>query len=350
MSSKDFPSLKNGNTSTNTRSSASSVLKSGAVCLAFLILGFQICLFIQHSVRLKVEASRDRPDTVFVYLHEPSGSPSAASPRSEFAGGLPSSFAAASSPRSESVGGSSSSSPADPSSPRSESVGGRVSAAIRIERRNASHSPSIQKIRSRKVENFPFDPNTVSVEDLQRLGFSQKQALSIEAYRSKGGRFRRKEDFARSYVVSDSVYERLAPYIEIPLLDINRADSAAFDALPGIGPYFAAKMVSYRRALGSYSCKEQLLEIYNFGQERYDKLKDLVCCSPPANPFALWSLPADSLRMHPHIRTFEAARAIVFFRDHNPKDKWTLEALLDAGILAQEQYSGLSRCTLAPVP
>lgn len=200
------------------------------------------------------------------------------------------------------------------------------------------------------MENFPFDPNTVSVEDLQRLGFSQKQALSIEAYRSKGGRFRRKEDFARSYVVSDSVYERLAPYIEIPLLDINRADSAAFDALPGIGPYFAAKMVSYRRALGSYSCKEQLLEIYNFGQERYDKLKDLVCCSPPANPFALWSLPADSLRMHPHIRTFEAARAIVFFRDHNPKDKWTLEALLDAGILAQEQYSGLSRCTLAPVP
>lgn len=302
------------------------------MCLAFLILGFQICLFIQHSVRLKVEASRDRPDTVFVYLHEPPGSPSAASPRSESAGGLSSSF------------------PADPSSPRSESIGGQVSAAIRIERRNASHSPSIQKIRSRKVENFPFDPNTVSVEDLQRLGFSQKQALSIEAYRSKGGRFRRKEDFARSYVVSDSVYERLAPYIEIPLLDINRADSAAFDALPGIGPYFAAKMVSYRRALGSYSCKEQLLEIYNFGQERYDKLKDLVCCSPPANPFALWSLPADSLRMHPHIRTFEAARAIVFFRDHNPKDKWTLEALLDAGILAQEQYSGLSRCTLAPVP
>lgn len=302
------------------------------MCLAFLILGFQICLFIQHSVRLKVEASRDRPDTVFVYLHEPSGSPSVASPRSESTtGGLPSSFAAA-------------------SSPRSDSAGGRVSAAIRIERRNASHSPSIQKIRSRKVENFPFDPNTVSVEDLQRLGFSQKQALSIEAYRSKGGRFRRKEDFARSYVVSDSVYERLAPYIEIPLLDINRADSAAFDALPGIGPYFAAKMVSYRRALGSYSCKEQLLEIYNFGQERYDKLKDLVCCSPPANPFALWSLPADSLRMHPHIRTFEVARAIVFFRDHNPKDKWTLEALLDAGILTQEQYSGLSRCTIAPVP
>lgn len=333
------------------------------MCLAFLILGFQICLFIQHSVRLKVEASRDRPDTVFVYLHEPSGSPSAASPRSESAlagsestGGLPSSFAAASSPRnesalagSESAGGLTSSFAAS-SSPRNESAGGRVSAAIRIERRNASHSPSIQKIRSRKVENFPFDPNTVSVEDLQRLGFSQKQALSIEAYRSKGGRFRRKEDFARSYVVSDSVYERLAPYIEIPLLDINRADSAAFDALPGIGPYFAAKMVSYRRALGSYSCKEQLLEIYNFGQERYDKLKDLVCCSPPANPFALWSLPADSLRMHPHIRTFEAARAIVFFRDHNPKDKWTLEALLDAGILTQEQYSGLSRCTLAPVP
>ena len=84
----------------------------------------------------------------------------------------------------------------------------------------------------RNVESFPFDPNTVSVEDLCRLGFSLKQAPSIDNYRRKGGRFRRKSDFAKSYVVSDSIYRRLEPYVDIPLVDLNEADSAAFDALP----------------------------------------------------------------------------------------------------------------------
>ena len=39
----------------------------------------------------------------------------------------------------------------------------------------------------RTYESFAFDPNTVSVADLQRLGLSERQAESIENYRSKGG-------------------------------------------------------------------------------------------------------------------------------------------------------------------
>ena len=74
-------------------------------------------------------------------------------------------------------------------------------------------------------------------------------------YRNKGGKFRRKSDFARSFVVSDSIYKRLEPYIDIPLIDLNLADSAAFDSLPGIGGWFASKMLAYRKELGGYSYK-----------------------------------------------------------------------------------------------
>ena len=45
-------------------------------------------------------------------------------------------------------------------------------------------------------ERFAFDPNTISADSLQRLGFSAKQAQSILKYRSKGGKFRYKEDFS----------------------------------------------------------------------------------------------------------------------------------------------------------
>ena len=199
---------------------------------------------------------------------------------------------------------------------------------------------------TRRVESFRFNPNTVSVEDLVRLGFSEKQAAAIDNYRTKGGRFRRKADFAKSFVVADSVYRRLEPYIVIPRLDLNRADSAALDALPGIGPWYVARILEHRAALGGYSYPEQLMDIYRFDREKYDALSDLVYCSQPA-PYALWALPADSLRLHPYIRSRQTARAIVLFRDNTPRDEWSVEALGAAGILPPEDASRLGRCVIA---
>ena len=58
------------------------------------------------------------------------------------------------------------------------------------ERRYGSHSPRAESVREnlprKRVESFRFDPNTVSVEDLCRLGFTPKQAQSIDNYRKKG--------------------------------------------------------------------------------------------------------------------------------------------------------------------
>jgi DNA uptake protein ComE-like DNA-binding protein len=178
-----------------------------------------------------------------------------------------------------------------------------------------------------------------------RLGFSEKQAQSILNYREKGGRFRRPADFAKSYVVADSVFERLQPYIDIPRLDINKADSAAFEALPGIGPYFASKMVSYRTSLGGYSYPEQLLDIYYFDRDKYDGLKDLITCSAP-DPFPIWTLPEADLARHPYISKAEA-HAVVLYREHQPREAWTVEGLGKAGIFSGEHLEKLSRCVLA---
>ena len=175
------------------------------------------------------------------------------------------------------------------------------------------------------------------------MGFTIKQAESIDNYRKKGGVFRRKEDFAKSYVVSESAYSRLEAYIDIPLVDLNVADSAAFDALPGIGGWFAAKMIEYRDKLGGYTCIEQLMEIYRFDQDKFDALSDLVCVRNPVY-YPLWSLPADSLRQHPHIRNYETAKSIVLFRDNNAPDEWTVQNLCKAGILSEDDAMRLSRC------
>ena len=146
-------------------------------------------------------------------------------------------------------------------------------------------------------------------------------------------------------MVADSVFERLEPFISIPRIDINKADSAAFETLPGIGPYFASKMVSYRTSLGGYSHPEQLLEIYHFDREKYDGLKDLITCSPPT-PYPIWTLSERELARHPYISRDEA-HSIVLYRTHQPPETWTAEGLNRAGILSAEHYAKLSRCVLA---
>lgn len=282
----------------------------GIVAMVFLIIGYQVALFVHRAAVMKIEANRDRPDTVYVYeTIVASGTGSAASRK------------AASTPP-------------------------------RTVKKKTDHSPVVTSVRentrSRKVESFRFNPNTASEEDFFRLGFTIKQARSIINYREKGGRFRRKEDFSKSFVVSDSVYRRLESYIDIPLIDLNLADSAAFDALPGIGGWFASKMVAHREALKGYSYKEQLMDIWKFDSQKYDGLKDLVVISDEnVTPYPLWTYPPDSLRKHPYIRNYETARAIVLFRENNPKDSWTVQALADVGVLSPESAQKLGRCAIA---
>ena len=280
---------------------------TGVIAVVFMIIGYQTALFVHQAALMKITANRDEPDTVYVYQE-----------------------------RNVSGHGSYSSSDGPAKSVR----------------KNAGHSSRAQAVRdnvpTRNVESFRFNPNTVTEEELCRLGFSPKQAASIAEYRNKGGRFRRKSDFARSFVVSDSIYRRLEPYVDIPLIDLNLADSAAFDSLPGIGGWFASKMVAYRKELGGYSYKEQLMDIWKFDREKYDKLSDLITLDPiHVRPYPLWTHTADSLRLHPYIRNYETARAIVIYRENNPPDSCTVQALERAGILPPDLADKLSRCVIA---
>ncbi len=87
--------------------------------------------------------------------------------------------------------------------------------------------------KTQTVHLFAFDPNTIPLDSLCLLGFSPKQAQTIINYRNKGGIFRKKEDFARMYVVSEERYAQLSSYIFIPTEQMkrrpvaNRADSAS---------------------------------------------------------------------------------------------------------------------------
>jgi hypothetical protein len=109
-------------------------------------------------------------------------------------------------------------------------------------------------------------------------------------------------------------------------------------------------MLEYRTRLGGYSYKEQLMDIWKFDQAKFDALSDLITVSPEhVTPYPLWILPADSLRLHPYIRNYETARAIVLFRESTPPSEWTVDALQQAGILTPDAAAKLSKCVVEGV-
>lgn len=338
----------------------SASFKVGAIALAFLIVGYQSSLFIHKAALLRIAANRDHPDTVFVADEalverifgmvpgSPSDGDSGYRNGSRGSGGSRKQNGSYdhSRARGSNSGSGNDGSISNPRNdgPISDGKGGSV-----VIGRSGSHSDLARKAYdaspSRRVESFRFNPNTATMDDFQRLGFTERQAQSIMNYREKGGQFRRKSDFAKSYVVADSVFERLEPFIDIPLLDINAADSAAFDALPGIGPYFAAKMVSHRADLGGYSYPEQLMDIYRFDQEKFDALADLIVVGP-SDSLSLWTLDEAALARHPYIDK-RAAHGIVLFRNNNSNSSLTVDALIAAGILSPIEGSKLARCRIA---
>ena len=161
---------------------------------------------------------------------------------------------------------------------------------------------------NRKTEMFIFNPNNLSRQDWSRLGLSDKQIDVIKKYESKGGKFKKKEDFKKMYCIKKEQYESLEPYINITspaersrkeettkaifqngkventivpvvakketftVIELNSADSALLTTIKGIGPFYAKNIIKYRNSIGGFVSKEQLLEIWKFDQEKLDAI------------------------------------------------------------------------------
>jgi competence protein ComEA len=59
-------------------------------------------------------------------------------------------------------------------------------------------------------------------------------------------------------------------------LDLNTATAQDLDALPGIGPVLADRIVSWRTEHGRFGSVDQLREVSGIGESKYQSLKAKV--------------------------------------------------------------------------
>ena len=167
--------------------------------------------------------------------------------------------------------------------------------------------------RSARGELFAFDPNTVSLPELRRLGFTERQARGILNYRAAGKVFRTPEAFADCYTVSPQMFERLAPLIVIGaelrtpgrvetstgqtlhrtaettdgerrpdslfLFDPNLLDREGFRSL-GFSKRQTEAILRYREMIGGFRDAEEFAECYPV-RDRFRELEQYVRIAPP---------------------------------------------------------------------
>lgn len=200
-----------------------------------------------------------------------------------------------------------------------------------------------------KTPQTSFDPNTLDVQGWMALGFTEKQANVIVNYRDRNlkGSFKTLEDIKNCFVISAEKFEELKPYIKLnastmaknseekkPELkqektDFSKTDmnSITFKQLLefGLDEKSAGSMIGFRKKLGGFMTKEQILETYNIDKELVQKLLSIASLdNSKVERYTLVDAPEEWLKNHPYFKY--SADKIIYYRISNPDDKkiWKL--------------------------
>lgn len=59
-------------------------------------------------------------------------------------------------------------------------------------------------------------------------------------------------------------------------VNINTADAAELDTLPGVGPKIAAAILEWRKQNGRFQKLEDIMAVKGIGEKKFEKMKGLI--------------------------------------------------------------------------
>lgn len=197
-----------------------------------------------------------------------------------------------------------------------------------------------------------FDPNTTDFDGWKKLGFSDKQAQVILNYRDRNlkGSFKNLEDIEKCFVISEEKFEEMKPYIVLnpenfktstskkyessyssvknpdsdvktnfAVLDLNQITFKQMMEF-GFDEKSAAMMLSFRKKLGGFVNKQQIIDTYDIDKNLAQQLVSVAKLDDSkVEKYTLANAPEEWLKTHPYFKY--SADKIIYFRISNPKDK-----------------------------
>ena len=126
--------------------------------------------------------------------------------------------------------------------------------------------------------------------------------------------------YHRGKGLSEAEYDSVKAHYQVKIkpgehVVLNTADTTILKTVPGIGPYFARKVVEYGQRLGGYVSVDQLDEIEGFPLDAKDYLT-VEGASP--RKLNVNSLTLNELRKHPYLSFYQAKAITDYRRLHGP--------------------------------
>lgn len=197
-----------------------------------------------------------------------------------------------------------------------------------------SYTRSPNKVSGWKLHTF--DINYAKARDLREMGFSSTFISNWFRKKSDVRFVKSKEQFRELRMLSHADEEIVLPFLDFSryekqgayktsertnkkpqeLLDINLADSASLDMLPGIGPVLSARIVKYRNRLGGFWKIQQLEEVYGVDGVLANKLAKRLKISGELSRLDVNSLGERELSAHPYVSRKQAGWIVRYREQH----------------------------------
>ncbi len=224
-------------------------------------------------------------------------------------------------------------------------------------------SLSLQQITYQEVEKTvntplvqePFNPNTATFEQWQRVGVPKKLAHTILNYIDKKGHFYQAKDVRKIYGFSDELYQKIAPYLRFSeqnlkskstqiekkiVVDINTENLTEWEALKGIGEKMSQRILKYKKLLGGFYSVTQIKEVYGMNDSLFQFLSpQLICKSEILQLLNLNVVGLVDLGKHPYVG-FPLAKKILAYRQQQGTIQ-SLQSLIEQGLISSEQMQKL---------
>ncbi|MEL7678860.1 hypothetical protein [Elizabethkingia meningoseptica] len=188
-----------------------------------------------------------------------------------------------------------------------------------------------------------FDPNQLTSQDWIKLGFSEKQTQGILNYKEKilKGRFKTLAEIQNCYMISPEKFEELKPFIRFaePAIAATNNETVIQVSEPelntitfqqlrnyGFDEKAAASFLGFRKKLGGFVQKEQILETYNIDKNLAQKLiLEAKLDTDKVNKIDILTADETTLKSHPYFRYY--TDKIIFYRTSFPNKNDILKKL-----------------------